>query len=112
MTEIRPLNHKSNPVQDLSPGETLNVAGDFGADLSAISRIAAVPRILEVICRTTGMGFAAVARVTESRWVCCAARDEIQFGLKPGDELKLETTICNEIRQDQEAVVIEEGKIE
>lgn len=54
------------------------------------------------------MGFAAVARVTESRWICCAVRDEIQFGLKPGDELKLETTICNEIRRDQEAVVIEE----
>jgi hypothetical protein len=28
-----------------------------------------VPTILEVICKTTGMGFAAVARVTDSRWV-------------------------------------------
>jgi signal transduction histidine kinase len=86
----------------------MTTAGDFHADISAISRIDAVPRILEVVCRTTGMGFAAVARVTESRWVCCAVRDEIQFGLRPGDELKLETTICNEIRQDQEAVVIDE----
>jgi hypothetical protein len=84
------------------------MADDFHADISTISRIDAVPRILEVICRTTGMGFAAVARVTESRWVCCAVRDEIQFGLKPGDELNLETTICNEIRQDQQIVVIDE----
>ena len=60
--------------------------------------IAAVPRILEVVCRTTGMGFAAVARVTEDRWICCAVRDEIAFGLKPGGELKVETTICHEIR--------------
>ena len=93
---------------DGQPTQTAAIAGDFHADISVISRIEAVPRILEVICRTTGMGFAAVARVTDSRWVCCAVRDEIQFGLQPGDELKLETTICNEIRQDQQAVVIEE----
>jgi signal transduction histidine kinase len=80
---------------------------DFQADIEAIQRIDAVPRILEVICRTTGMGFAAIARVTDERWVCCAIRDEIGFGLKPGGELKLETTICHEIRQRNEAVVID-----
>jgi signal transduction histidine kinase len=80
---------------------------DFQADIEAIQRIDAVPRILEVICRTTGMGFAAIARVTDERWVCCAMRDEIAFGLTPGGELKLETTICHEIRQRNEAVVID-----
>lgn len=53
------------------------------------------------------MGFAAVARVTDERWVCCAVRDEINFGLVPGGELKLETTICHEIRQSRQAVVID-----
>lgn len=76
-------------------------------DIEAIGRIDAVPSILEVICRTTGMGFAAVARVTDDHWIACAVRDEIQFGLVPGGELKLETTICNEIRQHHEAVVID-----
>jgi signal transduction histidine kinase len=83
-------------------------AGEFHADVGAVARIISVPSLLEVICRTTGMGFAAVARVTETRWVCCAVRDEIHFGLQAGDELKLESTICNEIRLEQEAVVIEE----
>jgi GAF domain-containing protein len=83
------------------------MANDFAADVDAIQRIDAVPRILEVVCRSTGMGFAAVARVTDDRWICCAARDEIAFGLRPGGELKLETTICNEIRQSHQAVVIE-----
>jgi hypothetical protein len=41
----------------------------FQADIDAIQRIGAVPKILNVICRTTGMGFAAVARVTENRWI-------------------------------------------
>jgi signal transduction histidine kinase len=76
-------------------------------DLDVVAAIEAVPRILEVICRSTGMGFAAVARVTEDRWVCCSVRDEIGFGLQPGSELKLETTICNEIRQSGRAVVID-----
>src|SRR6201999_1722265 len=34
--------------------------------------------------------------------------DDLAFGLKPGDELKIETTICNEIRQSREAVVIDD----
>ncbi len=76
-------------------------------DVATITRIDAVPTILEVVCRTTGMGFAAVARVTEDRWVACAVLDEIAFGLKPGGELKVETTICNEIRACRQPVVID-----
>ena len=68
------------------------------ADVATISRIDAVPTILDVICRTTGMGLAAIARVTEERWIVCAVRDEIAFGLQPGGELKVETTICDGIR--------------
>jgi len=83
------------------------VADNFQGDLAAVARIDAVPTILEVVCRTTGMGFAAVARVTDKRWIACAVRDEISFGLKPGGELKLETTICNEIRASGEGVVID-----
>jgi hypothetical protein len=76
-------------------------------DVAAIGAIGAVPTILEVVCRVTGMGFAAVARVTEDRWVACEVLDEIHFGLKPGGELKLETTICHEIRGSGELVVID-----
>jgi signal transduction histidine kinase len=77
-------------------------------DINNISRIAAVTSILEVICRTTGMGFAAVARVTEEKWIACAVKDDIQFGLIPGGELELETTICNEIRHHRLPVVIDD----
>ena len=80
---------------------------DIAFDLASIERIAAVPTILDTVCRITGMGFAAVARVTSERWVACSVKDDIQFGLAPGDELKLETTICNEIRDNGEMVVID-----
>ena len=76
-------------------------------DVALIASIDAVPTILEVCCRTTGMGFAAVARVTEDRWIACAVRDEIAFGLKPGGELRVETTICDAIRASGNAVVID-----
>jgi signal transduction histidine kinase len=81
--------------------------GQFDDAVSAIARINVVPTILEVVCRTTGMGFSAVARVTEDRWIACAVRDEISFGLEAGGELRLETTICNEIRQSGKLVVID-----
>ncbi|AWM01359.1 GAF domain-containing sensor histidine kinase [Bradyrhizobium amphicarpaeae] len=80
---------------------------DFDRDVARVSGISAVPTILEVINLTTGMGFTAVARVTEDRWITCASRDQLSFGLKPGDELKVETTICHEIRQRNEAVIID-----
>jgi signal transduction histidine kinase len=79
----------------------------FADDLIAIAKIDVVRKILEVVCRMTGLGFSAVARVTETRWIACAVRDEIAFGLQPGGELKVETTICDQIRDSGEAVAID-----
>ena len=81
---------------------------NFDRDIAKVSGIAAVPTILDVVSKTTGMGFTAIARVTENRWITCASRDELAFGLKPGDELRVETTICHEIRQSREPVIIDE----
>ncbi|MEO7135994.1 MAG: GAF domain-containing sensor histidine kinase [Vicinamibacterales bacterium] len=81
---------------------------NYRHDLAAVAHIDVVPKILEIICRTTGMGFSAVARVTEERWIACAVRDEIAFGLQPGGELDVRTTICDEIRESGELVVIDD----
>jgi hypothetical protein len=77
------------------------------ADVASIARIDAIASILEIVCRTTGMGFSAVARVTKERWVACAVRDEIAFGLLPGGELSVKTTICDEIRSSGQPVIID-----
>jgi len=79
----------------------------FARDLDAIAGMESVPKILEVVCRTTGLGFAAVARVTETRWIACAVRDEIAFGLVPGGELEVATTLCDEIRATGEPILID-----
>ena len=80
---------------------------DYQSDIDAVANVHAVPAILDVVCRTTGMGFAAIARVTEDRWIVCGVRDEIDFGLRPGGELQLETTICRDVRQAGALVVID-----
>ena len=80
---------------------------DEGDEVAIFNEIAAVPRILEVVCRTTGMGFAAVARVSENRWVACQVLDRIGFGLNPGDELDVSTTLCQRVRLCSEPVIIE-----
>jgi signal transduction histidine kinase len=79
----------------------------FEQDIAAVGTIKAIPTILDIVCRMTGMRFAAVARVTEDRWIACSVRDDISFGLKAGGELKVESTICHEIRQNGKAVVID-----
>lgn len=83
------------------------MAQDFQSDIEAVQRIAAVPTILDVVCSTTGMGFAAVARVTEDRWIACQVLDNVHFGLPAGGELKVETTLCHEVRQHHEIIVID-----
>src|SRR5688572_19496926 len=75
--------------------------------IDAVSKIPIISNILEVVCQTTGMGFSAVAMVTEDQWIACATNDKIGFGLKPGGELELKTTICHEIRQHQMSVAID-----
>ncbi len=72
---------------------------DLQLDLDAIRRIAGIPAMLEAVVRAADMRFAAVARVTDTEWTACVVRDLVGFGLQAGQDLALETTICNEIRQ-------------
>ena len=82
-------------------------AEDIAQDVSAVNRVEAIPTLLEVLCETTGMRFAAVARVTEKTWTACVVKDDINFGLKSGGQLDLETTLCIESKRSNEAIVIE-----
>ncbi|MGA7776434.1 MAG: HAMP domain-containing sensor histidine kinase [Paraburkholderia sp.] len=81
-------------------------------DIGAVSRIGAVPAILRMICDETGMGFAAVARVTDATWTACAVQDDVNFGLKPGGQLELTTTLCFESRAARAAIVIDQFSLD
>jgi GAF domain-containing protein len=67
-----------------------------------------IKSMLDEVCRETGMGFAAVARVTEEQWIVCQLLDKIEFGLNPGDELEIKTTICDDIRKTGKGVIIDD----
>ena len=77
------------------------------ADVATIGKISIVHSLLDVVCQTTGMGFAAIARVTDTRWIACSVLDKISFGLAAGGELEIKTTICDEIRENRRAVLID-----
>ena len=96
-------NSKTTGVSGMSGDTPERIA----ADVQAIGRIDAVPTLLAILCRSTGMGFAAVARVTDGSWTACAVKDDIEFGLKPGSQLEVNTTLCIESRASRSPIVID-----
>lgn len=76
-------------------------------DIATINRISAVPTMLQVISEMTGMRFAAIARVTSTRWTACAVLDKLGFGLETGGELDLTTTLCFESMGSHQPIIID-----
>lgn len=75
-------------------------------DVVLMSQIAVVPEMLQVVSRMTGLGYAAVARVTEDSWTACAVFDAIDLGVGVGDKLPIETTLCRDSRAARAPIVI------
>jgi PAS domain S-box-containing protein len=91
-----------------SPGGAAHNSA-IAADIQAIGRIDAVSSILHILLENTGLGFAAVARVTETSWTACAVLDRIGFGLPVGGELEVATTFCSEIRASGTPIVFDKA---
>ncbi len=89
-----------------------DTAEEIARDVAAVGRIDAVPTLLKVLCDMTGMGFAAVARVTDGTWTACAVQDNIAFGLKPGGQLDVGTTLCRESRAARRPIVIDQASLD
>ena len=87
---------RSSPLEPPTAPEDTPDA--LARDIAAVGRIVSVQTILRLVCEITGMGFAAVARVTDGTWTACAVRDGIGFGLPVGGQLALRTTLCHEAR--------------
>ncbi len=71
-----------------------------------VDLVSDISMILDACGTAAGMGFVAVARVTEDRWLTCASRDHVNFGLTPGDELDVASTICREVRACRNIITI------
>lgn len=70
----------------------MEISASVDTDVTVLSRLDIINKILKLLSQTTGLRIALVARVTENSWQACAVLDEADFGLKPGDELELQTT--------------------
>src|SRR5580700_1550465 len=89
------------------PQIVLESAEEIARDIAAVNKLQAVPTLLEVLCETTGMRFAAVARVSDSTWTACVVKDGINFGLTAGGQLDIESTLCIESKRSNAPIVIE-----
>lgn len=98
---------QGNAVARDEPGLALDLT--TAADIEVIGRIDAVPSILQILLESTGLGFAAVARVTQTSWTACAVLDRIGFGLPVGGQLEVVTTFCSEIRASGTPIVIDQA---
>ena len=78
--------------------------------MAAINQISIIPQLLEVICRTTNLRFAAIARVTDDQWLACATLDNVPLGLKAGDELEIKDTFCNQVHKTGKPVIFDDVK--
>lgn len=72
-----------------------------------IQAISAVPTILETVAALTGLRFVCIAHVTGDSWTACAVLDKLDFGLAPGGQLDVTTTLCEEVRDTGRAVIID-----
>jgi hypothetical protein len=92
VTAARSFPEPSLPSRVYSKAEKFDLLGrvamtiDVKAEVTAVQQIGAVPKILDVVGRMTGMGFVAITCVTSKQWVCCAVRGNINFGLAEGGE--------------------------
>jgi hypothetical protein len=80
---------------------------DLLSYVGEIQAIGAVPRILETVAALTGLRFVCIAHVTATSWTTCAVHDRLGFGLRPGDPLDVDTTICRDVHQTLQPVIID-----
>ena len=79
----------------------------ISSHVKEIQSMAAVPRMLETVAALTGLRFVCIAHVTAHSWTTCAVYDQLGFGLVPGSQLDVTTTLCEEVRENRQAVVID-----
>ncbi|MBD8709622.1 HAMP domain-containing histidine kinase [Pseudomonas sp. CFBP 13711] len=81
----------------------------FAIDVASIKQMESIPLILRMVKATTGLRFAAVARVTESRWIACAVDDDAGLELDVGSERVSAQTLCDQVRRMRRSLVYGEG---
>ncbi len=64
--------------------------------------------VLGEVQRLTRMRFAAIAFVSEDRWIASLVTDDLDFGLTAGDELDVRATLCRQVRSCSSEILIDD----
>lgn len=82
---------------------------DYEGPLPPLAKMTVIPVILRLVKEATGLRFAAVARVTSTRWVAYAVDDSAHLDIRPGDERPLAQTLCKEVHRRRRALAAGDG---
>jgi diguanylate cyclase (GGDEF)-like protein len=88
------------------------VTRSYRTELTAPARVgdlAAVSVILRILLDQTGLGFAAVTRLTDTTWTACAVLDRIAYGLEAWGECEVSTTMCRTVVATRRPIVIRDA---
>lgn len=78
-------------------------------DRVAAEGIAALPVMLEIICRIAGLGVAAVAQIKDDAWKVCSVKDDVGFGLRAHDVFRIDAVPWQEMHTHQRPIVIDDA---
>lgn len=78
-------------------------------DCLTTERIAALPAMLEIICRVTSLGFAAVSRINDDAWKVCSVKDDVGFGLRENDVFRFGTVPWREMLTHRRPIVVDDA---
>ncbi len=78
-------------------------------DRVAAEGIAALPVMLEIICRIAGLSVAAVAQIKDDAWKVCSVKDDVGFGLRAHDVFRIDAVPWQEMHTHQRPIVIDDA---
>ncbi len=92
-------------VVPINPRSREDLALDI--DVDHVLRTAGLQALLDAVVVITGLRFAAVARVTDTRWTAVVVHDLLGVGAQPGQELASETMLCKDVQRSGQPIFFE-----
>jgi len=64
--------------------------------------------VLAQVQQLTGMRFAAIAYVSDDRWIASLVDNDLELGVAAGDELDVRKTLCQDVRRSSCEILIDD----
>lgn len=87
----------------------INTPADIDLSVLTATNSRAAHYILEIVKAQTGMGLVGMAWVRSNMWRACAVVDDMGLGMKAGDELDVDSTLCKDVMESQLGIAFDDA---